>query len=101
MTTKTNSIDVIIPTYNCEQYILQACKSAANQIYKPQSIIVVDDGSTDQTETIIKNYSKYSKIAIKYYHKNNGGPNSARNLGIAKSNAEYLAFLDADDIWHH
>lgn len=86
-------VSVIIPTYNAGQYIKDAIKSALNQTYKNIEIIVVDDGSIDDTGEVVKNYE------IKYLRKANGGPASARNVGIKEARGEYIAFLDADDLW--
>lgn len=93
-------IDVIIPVYNGEKYIIEAIKSVEKQTLKPSNIFIINDGSTDNTEEIIKKYIELSKNSnIKYIKKENGGPNSARNLGLKQSQAEFVAFLDADDIW--
>ena len=89
-------LSVIIPTYNCKQYVCDAIDSALAQSYKNIEIIVVDDGSIDGTGDLLK--SKYGD-RIKYFYKSNGGPASARNLGINNSRGEFLAFLDADDLW--
>ena len=93
----TNSIDVVIPVYNGQDYILQALHSIEQQTYAPSKIIVVDDGSTDKTPDIVTGYR--SKLPIEYIRKRNGGLSSARNAGIAHSTSKYIAFLDADDEW--
>ncbi len=90
-------ITAIIPTYNSAKYITEAIDSVLNQTYANIEIIVVDDGSTDNTENILSNYVNKNKII--YVKKKNGGPGSARNLGIKLANGEYIAFLDADDMW--
>ena len=90
-------IDVVIPTFNYSKYLLYAVKSVENQTVKPKSIIIVDDGSTDDTEEIITSYN--SSIPIGYLKKNNGGLSSARNAGIIYSNSTYIGFLDSDDYW--
>ncbi len=92
-------IDVVIPVYNGEKFILDAITSVVNQTRSPNKIIVVDDGSTDNTNKIISDYAKNSKIEIKIVTKENGGLSSARNAGIKESDADFIAFLDADDIW--
>ena len=89
------SVSVIIPTYNAAQYLPHAIDSALKQTYPHKKVIVVDDGSTDHTWSVIEPYLE----RISYLRKDNGGPASARNLGISKSKGEYIAFLDADDIW--
>ena len=90
-----NLVSTIIPTYNSAQYITIAIESVLKQTYPNYEIIVIDDGSTDNTFDIIKKFSDQ----IVYIYKPNGGPASARNLGIKKSSGEYIAFLDADDYW--
>lgn len=92
-------IDVIIPTYNQSRFILEAIKSIENQTLKPDNIFIVNDGSTDNTEDVVLNYKEKSIIPIHYLYKKNSGPNSARNIGLTQSKAEYVAFLDADDVW--
>ncbi len=92
-------IDVIIPAYNAEKFIIDAIKSVENQMLKPHALFVVDDGSTDNTGKIVQEYKGHCSIPLTYIVKENGGPNSARNAGLAQSTAEYVAFLDADDTW--
>jgi glycosyltransferase involved in cell wall biosynthesis len=89
-------ISVIIPAYNAANYLADAIDSVLAQTYRNFEIIVVDDGSTDKTYDVIKkNYSK----KIKYIYQENKGPSAARNAGIEAAKGEFLAFLDADDIW--
>ena len=87
-------VSIIIPTYNYAEYIQKAIDSVLAQTYKNYEIIVVDDGSTDNTRKIIEN--KY-KNKVRYYYQENKGAPAARNEGIKKSEGEYLSFLDADD----
>ncbi|MEW6608546.1 MAG: glycosyltransferase [bacterium] len=89
------TISIIIPTYNAENFLPQAINSVVEQTYQDIEIIVVDDGSTDNTKRIIEPFMD----KIYYIYKDNGGPASARNVGIKSSKGEYIAFLDADDIW--
>ena len=91
------TISVIIPTYNRAHLIGKAVKSVLSQTYQDFEIIVVDDGSTDNTEEIVKSFTDY-KI---YYicHKHNRGASAARNTGIKASRGEYIAFLDSHDEW--
>jgi glycosyltransferase involved in cell wall biosynthesis len=86
-------ISVIIPTYNHSQYLKRAIDSVLNQTYEDFEIIVVDDGSTDNTRGLIDAYGNQ----IKYIYQENQGLASARNTGIQASQAKYVAFLDADD----
>ena len=88
-------ISVIIPTYNSDKYICEAIDSVFNQSYSDYEIIVIDDGSTDNTKTIIQN--KYA--SIRYHYVENNGVAAARNLGILMAQGEFIAFLDADDKW--
>jgi len=94
-----SKIDVAIPVYNGENFILQALESVACQTLLPNKIIIIDDGSTDNTNKLISDYAKNSKLNIKIIKKENGGLSSARNTGIKESDAEFIAFLDADDLW--
>ena len=96
---KINSkIDVVIPVYNGQDFIIQAIKSIENQTYQPNKILIVDDGSTDDTAKLI--LSHQSSIPIQCIQKENGGLSSARNKGILSSTSQYIAFLDADDVWY-
>lgn len=94
------NIDVIIPTYNQGIFIVDAIKSVETQTLKPKTIYIIDDGSTDDTSTVVSEYIKTSSTPIVYKQKENGGPNSSRNMGLSLSNSEFVAFLDADDKWH-
>lgn len=87
---------VIIPVYNVEKTLNRCLKSVVGQSYQNIEIIVINDGSTDNSESIIKKYDKkYSNI--KAFHVKNGGLSKARNLGIQQSSGEYIMFLDSDD----
>lgn len=94
-----NNIDVVIPVYNGAKFILKALESVAQQSLAPNKIIVIDDGSTDNTNKLISEYIKNSKVVVQLVKKQNGGLSSARNAGIRESTAEFVAFLDADDVW--
>lgn len=91
------SIDVIIPLYNCQKFIIDAIQSVESQTIGPAKIIVVNDGSTDNSLEVVNQYK--SSIPIQVINKLNGGVSSARNTGIQASTAEFIAFLDADDEW--
>lgn len=86
-------VSVIIPTYNRAKYICEAINSLLNQTYKDYEIIVIDDGSTDNTKEIISGY----KERILYIYQDNLGPAAARNRGIKIARGEYVSFLDSDD----
>ncbi|WP_345242030.1 glycosyltransferase family 2 protein [Pontibacillus salipaludis] len=90
-------ISVIIPCYNSEKWIRSTLKSVVDQTFSNLEIIVVDDGSKDNTRLEIER----SKYEVKYYYQQNKGPAAARNLGIEKSTGEYVAFLDSDDLWEN
>ena len=89
-------ISIIIPVYNCEQYIDKCTKSILSQSYRNFEIILVDDGSTDETGKICERYASGDK-RIKVIHKTNSGPAAARNRGIEKAKGEFIFFIDADD----
>lgn len=90
-------VSVIIPSYNMARYVGEAIESVLAQTYKNYELIVVDDGSTDNTAEVVKKYLKPQ--AVSYIHKENKGISVARNTGIKASRGEFIAFLDADDIW--
>lgn len=97
MNIKMQKVSIIIPAYNSAEYIKQAVDSALGQTYKNVEIVVVDDGSTDNTAGVLAPYIKENNI--KYIHQENEGAGMARNKGINNSSGEIVAFLDADDIW--
>ena len=93
-------VSVIIPYYNSENTIIRAVESVTKQTFTDFEIILVDDGSNDNSHIIVDDYIKnHEKIDFKHYYQENAGPSEARNLGISKSNGEYIAFLDSDDSW--
>ena len=89
-----NSISVIVPIYNSEAYLNKCIDSLINQTKKDIEIILVNDGSTDASDKIIKSYKDKR---IKYYKNKNKGIGYSRNFGIDKSNSKYIMFLDSDD----
>jgi glycosyltransferase involved in cell wall biosynthesis len=93
------TIDVIIPAYNAEKFIERTIESVLSQTYLLRKIIVIDDGSIDKTVEVVENISKISKIPIVLISQENKGPNAARNTGLEHSDSEFIALLDADDIW--
>lgn len=88
-------VSVIIPAYNAEAFIAEALDSVINQTIQDFEVVVIDDGSTDRTADIVKHYDS----RVKLISVDNGGPAKARNRGIRESGGEYVAFLDADDLW--
>lgn len=89
-------VSVIVPVYNVEEYLEKCLESLVNQTLKDIEIIVVNDGSPDNSQKIIDRYQKKYKN-IKAYLKENGGLSDARNYGIKNANGEYLSFVDSDD----
>lgn len=89
---------VIIPVYNGAKFIDDAIKSVFSQTCSDFEIIVVNDGSTDNTAEVLSKYENTDKIRI--IHKTNGGVSDARNAGMIAAKGEYFAFLDADDFWY-
>jgi len=90
------TVSVIIPLYNKEKYIERALRSVLAQEHQPLEIIIVDDGSTDDSAEKIRNFNDLRILLIK---QENAGPGAARNAGLARARAKYVAFLDADDEW--
>ena len=93
---KTPLISIIVPIYNVENYLERCINSLIAQTYKNIEIILVDDGSTDNSLNICNAYSKKDK-RIKIIHQKNGGVSDARNKGISFSHGEYITFVDSDD----
>ena len=89
------NISVVIPSYNRKDFLKRSIDSAINQTKKPLEIIVVDDGSTDGTETMIKSDYDF----VKFIKQKNKGVSAARNIGIKVSIGEWICFLDSDDEW--
>lgn len=88
-------ISIIIPCYNAEKTIKRCLESVISQTYKNIEIVIINDGSTDKTDSIIKKYINDSRI--KYYNRNNHGIGKTRNFGIKEATGEYITFLDSDD----
>ena len=91
-----SKISVIIPVYNVENYLKECLDSVTSQTLEDMEIICIDDGSTDNSSDILKEYSKKDN-RIKIITKENGGQATARNLGIKEAQGEYIAFVDSDD----
>lgn len=89
-----SDISIIVPAYNAEKYIKKCLESLINQTKKEIEIIVINDGSTDKTEKIIKSFKDER---IRYYKNTNHGIGYTRNFGIEKSNSDYIMFVDSDD----
>ncbi len=94
-------VSIIMPTYNSEKYISETVESVLKQTYTNWEILIVDDGSTDNTNLLIQSYiSKEPRIKHISLGYNSGKPARGRNVGISNSSGKYIAFLDSDDIWH-
>ncbi len=93
------TVDVIMPTYNAAKYLPLAIESVIAQTFEDWRILIVDDGSSDNTAEIVASFAERLGPKLKYIQQANGGPSKARNNAIRQSTAEFLAFLDADDIW--
>ncbi|RLD21651.1 MAG: hypothetical protein DRI69_03510 [Bacteroidetes bacterium] len=88
-------ISVIIPVYNGEKFILDAIRSVVAQGHENLEILVIDDGSTDNSIALVESLS----VPVKIIHQANAGPAAARNTGLLQASGEYIAFLDADDLY--
>lgn len=91
-------ISVVMPAYNAEKFIAESIESVLAQTYNNWELLIVDDGSTDNTKTIIKGFCIKDQ-RIKYYYQENGRQGKARNLALKHAHGKYIAFLDADDLW--
>ena len=96
MKKKNLLVSVVVPAYNDEKYIEQALNDLLKQTYKSLEIIIVDDGSTDNTSSICKKYAD-THSHISFYKKNNGGTGSALNLGFSKATGHYGTWVSSDD----
>lgn len=90
-------VSVIIPVYNIEKYLRQCLESACTQTLEEIQVIAVDDGSTDGSAAICRELMEKYPGKLEYYHKENGGSASARNLGLEHARGEYIGFIDSDD----
>ena len=89
-------ISIIVPVYNVEQYLERCVESLMNQSYKNIEILLINDGSTDNSGKLCDEIAKRdSRITV--YHKENGGLSDARNYGVDKATADFVGFVDSDD----
>ena len=91
----TVPISIVMCVYNGSKYISESIKSALNQSFKNFELIIINDGSTDTTEKIVKSFNDRR---IRYYYQKNQGAAASRNYGIKNSRGQYIAILDSDDI---
>ena len=97
---KKDKISVIIPSFNRAVFLEKCINSLCNQSYRPLEVVIIDDGSNDNTQSIVKKYIEIlnsSEFQIKYFHQKNMGAQVARNRGIKESTGDWLQFLDSDD----
>jgi glycosyltransferase involved in cell wall biosynthesis len=103
MSDKNLLVSVVVPAYNRAELIVEALQSVWTQTYRPIELIVVDDGSTDDTRDRVLKWSNGHNggpdFSVQYLHQDNRGANAARNLGIRHSTGEMVAFIDSDDRW--
>ena len=95
-TEKQELISVIVPIYNTVEYLPRCVDSIRRQTYRNLEIILVDDGSTDNSGAMAEKFALEDK-RVKAFHKENGGSSSARNLGIEKASGDFIGFVDSDD----
>ena len=89
-------VSCIVPVFNGEQYVQQALESIHSQTYWPLEIIVVDDGSTDNTKAVVQNLEFF----VQYLQQANRGPAAARNHGLSLAKGDFVAFIDSDEPWN-
>ena len=92
-------VSVIVPVYNREKFVSETIESILSQSYEPIEIILINDGSTDRSSTIINYYKNRHPNKIRVINQENQGQINARNNGIKEATGDYIAFLDSDDLW--
>ena len=95
-------VSVIIPTYNRARYLPRALRSVADQDYRPIEVVIIDDGSTDETSKLLPSLVEMLTahgVAVKCLAQSNAGPAAARNMGLAVVQGKFVACLDSDDLW--
>jgi len=92
-----SKISLIVPIFNCEKYLHSLFDSLTNQTYKNLEIILIDDGSTDKSLDLCKDFAM-KDARVKFFHKKNGGVSSARNLGLKFATGKFVCFIDGDDL---
>ena len=91
-------VSIIMPVYNSEKFVSEAIESVLNQSYKNWELLIVNDGSTDQSPKIINDYAEKDS-RIKVFHRNNQGVSMARNFALDRICGEYVTFIDSDDVY--
>src|SRR3989338_9159858 len=90
-------VSVILPTYNCARYLPDSISSVLSQTFQDFELLIIDDGSTDNTRDFIEN--NYKDPRVRYIRQEHSGLAGARNTGLVSSKGEYVTFLDADDLF--
>ena len=91
-------VSIIMPVYNCGKYLSEAIESILGQTYSNWELLIIDDGSTDDTSKIVDSYAEIN-TKIKVYHRENKGVSQARNFGLEISKGKLITFIDGDDIY--
>lgn len=91
----TSSVSVVVPVFNRECFLRETLQSICAQSLAPYEIIVLDDGSTDNSRAVVREFGP----SVSYFYQENQGIGAARNAGVAQASGEFLAFLDSDDLW--
>ena len=94
-------ISVVVPVFNCEKYVYKCLTSLIEQTFQDFEIVIVNDGSTDRTETLCRGFLKRYSGKIHYYYQTNKGAAAARNAGLELARGKYISFLDGDDCWEN
>ena len=92
-------VSIILPTYNRASFLPEAFEAIKKQSFEDWELIVVDDGSTDNTRELVKNFASHVSQKVQYIYQENQGPAAARNKGLNYAKGKYIAFYDSDDIW--
>ena len=93
-------VSIILPAYNAEKTIVTTLESILKQTSKEYKLIIINDGSTDKTDEICREYEQKYKKVIEYYSISNNGVSNARNIGMKYANTKYIMFIDSDDIYN-
>src|SRR5947209_14232957 len=94
MINRSRAVSVIVPTFNRANYLPESLDSILRQTYPDYEIIVIDDGSSDETSTEMRRYPQ-----VRYFEQTHAGIGAARNNGVQQAQGHFLAFLDSDDLW--
>jgi len=95
----TPAVTIVLPTYNRASFLSEAFTSIEQQTFSDWELVVVDDGSTDDTRAMVDRFADSHAQTVRYFFQRNRGPSTARNLGVAHATSRYVAFFDSDDIW--